>query len=412
MNKKVIITGGMGYVGSNLWRYLEGKGYEIYIVGYKRDIAYGVNNKYIYYADITDYSQICKLVSAINPDIIIHTAAISSLIECEEKKDLAFAINVIGTRNIIKSIKDMRDHPKLIFFSSDYVFKGDQGNYRENDPVDPQTFYGKTKAISENEIKNKLDDFVICRSANLYGNGGKFFSFLCDELLNAHKIDVFNNTYYTPTYIGYLLNSVQKLIEKDFIGTIHICGNERVTRYEFAIKLAEALGVNNSFIRPIKQPLGGLISSDSSLNSDFAQNYLDIFLPTIDKSIYYSLGYLLNPYFYFKDDRGKIIGINNDQRWEEINYIESTKGSIRGNHYHKETLEGFYIIEGKIKVTLINLIGKTRKEFIVAKGDIFLIAPNIIHIFQILADSKWINMLSKKMDQQPKDIYYINCIDL
>ena len=120
----------------------------------------------------------------------------------------------------------------------------------------------------------------------------------------------------------------------------------------------------------------------------------------------------LKSYFSHKDDRGSILGISNKFNIEEINLIESKSGSVRGNHYHKKSFELFFIIEGEIEVIVQKisnggLVGK-QERFIVKENDIFIIKPYIVHSFNILKDSKWINALSLKHNQSDQDMYNIN----
>ena len=116
-------------------------------------------------------------------------------------------------------------------------------------------------------------------------------------------------------------------------------------------------------------------------------------------------------YFNYKDERGSILGITNKNLWEEINFTTSEKGAKRGGHYHKYTKELFFIIEGKIEVItqIINLDNKLGDKTIniVKKDDIFLIEPHVVHYFNILEDSKWINVLTKKIDKDKPDMFYI-----
>ena len=99
--------------------------------------------------------------------------------------------------------------------------------------------------------------------------------------------------------------------------------------------------------------------------------------------------------------------------WEEINIISSEAHSIRGNHYHKYTDELFIILEGRIKITLQNVLtnkklGKKKKTFEVLKGDVFFIKKNVNHIFETIEFSKWINVLSMKTNKKKPDINRIN----
>lgn len=396
---KILITGIGGYVGSNLKKYFKTKGFDVYGLTSKE-----TQEEKIYQVDITDPKKVFTIFNYIKPDIVIHTVALKSLNECEKNHELAMKINLETTKNIVQFVNNMDYSVKMVYFSSDYVFYGDKGNYKENDKVNPQTIYGKTKVLSENYITEYLENYIICRTANIYGRGGNFFDFILKSL-NQHKMtDVFDDVFYSPTYIDYLLDSLMRLIEIDFKGIIHIAGNERISRYNFALKMANSLGEDKNLIRPIKGA-GNLIANDSSLNCEYIRKLLQNYLPSVDNSLNYCFGNLRSPYCYFVDDRGKLIGVFQGYKWEEINFIESFKGCIRGNHYHKETVEGFFIVDGKIKVTLIDIVKKTKRKFIAKKGDILLINPNNLHTFEMLENSKWINMLSKHFNGKTKDIH-------
>lgn len=397
---KILITGVKGYVGSNLRKSLQDKGYDIYGIDIK-----DIQEEKMCRVDINDSQSILNLFNALKPDIVIHMAALSSLDECEKNTELAIKINVEGTKNIINAICKINHNIKLIFMSTDYVFDGKRGNYRENDEVNPQTFYGKTKAISENDIKNKLENYIICRTANVFGRGGNFFNFILDALERNKTIGVYEDAFLTPTYIDYLTSSIKEVMELDYKGIIHIAGSERISRYHFALKMAKALGKDKTLIKRIKRSSGELIAKDSSLNSEYSRKILKNLCPSIEESLHYCFGNLKPPYFNFVDERGKFIGIVQGEEWKEINYIESSKGSIRGNHYHKETKECFFIIEGRIRVSLHDLVSNSKRIFIVKKGDILIINTNTLHTFETLVNSKWINMLSKPMNEGSKDFY-------
>jgi dTDP-4-dehydrorhamnose 3,5-epimerase-like enzyme len=116
---------------------------------------------------------------------------------------------------------------------------------------------------------------------------------------------------------------------------------------------------------------------------------------------------LITPYCYSIDERGGLTGVFQGLKWEEINCVESIAGSVRGKHYHEATTEGFFIINGKIRVTLLDVLTGSRRVFIVQKGNIMLIKPNTVHTFEMLENSRWINMLSKPLNNKIKDIHGI-----
>lgn len=117
-------------------------------------------------------------------------------------------------------------------------------------------------------------------------------------------------------------------------------------------------------------------------------------------------------YFSFKDDRGSFQGLIQEGSWEEMNFITSVGGCVRGNHYHQTTLEMFIILKGKIEVDFqrvgkVSLEGPIVTETFVG-GDVFFIEPMVNHAFRIIENSEWINALSKKMSDDHKDIHRVD----
>ena len=117
-------------------------------------------------------------------------------------------------------------------------------------------------------------------------------------------------------------------------------------------------------------------------------------------------------YIEHSDKRGSFRGLINFGSWKEINFICSEAGTVRGNHYHENTDELFVILDGKIKIILQKVLSKKDLEkkqeiFNVKEGDVFIIKKNVNHIFEIIEHSKWINVLSKKIDNGKPDIHRI-----
>jgi dTDP-4-dehydrorhamnose reductase len=400
---KILIFGNSGYIGTHFFNFFSSHpSYRTY--------GFDLNNtssENTFKGDITNHIVTEKTIASLNPDIIINLAAISNLNICEENKNMAKEINIIGNKNIVDSIQKLNEDIKYIYLSSDYVFEGNKGNYSENDKPNPKTHYGITKLSAENYIRDILKNYAICRSANVYGFGGNFFNFILDSLKSKKKIEVYDNTYFNPTFIGNLIEMLELIIDNNLKGLFHTVGSSIESRYSFALKIAETFNRDKALILPIKKPGDVLISKNSSLNFEKTKIKLKSinFLSTEAGLNEVAKNNEIKYRFCYFDDRGAIINIFQNKIWEEMNYIDSRKSYIRGNHYHKETIEGFYIIKGKIKVHVINIISNDERLFEVTKGDSFLIYPNEIHIFEILEDSSWINLLSKSLDSEPKDFY-------
>ena len=115
----------------------------------------------------------------------------------------------------------------------------------------------------------------------------------------------------------------------------------------------------------------------------------------------------LSPYFIRDDDRGGFLGITQES-WAEVNFIETGANQVRGNHYHKETRELFFIVSGEIEVVIDDLNSGKHFELSFRKGDIFIIEPYEVHTFRTSTDAQWINMLSKPMDPQNPDFHHVD----
>lgn len=400
---KILITGGNGYIASQLLIDLSKNGYEV-VCSSRQAGSQGCD----YFFDEKSINPYLDIIKNAQPDMVIHTAWINSIEQCEKDKALADRVNIQWSKDLIEAIKQINTDIKLIFISSDYVFAGDKGGYAETDSCQPTTYYGKTKVLVEDLIQASGLKHMIIRTANVYDHGGKFFNFLFSNLSQNKSVDVFYDTFFTPTYMRYFTDSVIQLLSKNFEGIIHVAGEERISRYHFAYKLAVVMGVDERKIIPVKIPDEMRIAHDVSLNSEQSRKLLSNYSPTVEKSFQFLLGRIVYPYFSYYDKRGGIRGIVQDHgKWEEINYVEAVQWAVRGGHYHKDTCEGFYIIEGKIRVETQSLDSDNKNIFMVEKGDIFFIEPYTLHTFYMIENSQWINFLSKAMKVGHKDIHYV-----
>lgn len=114
-------------------------------------------------------------------------------------------------------------------------------------------------------------------------------------------------------------------------------------------------------------------------------------------------------YFHAGDERGSIEGLINFGTWEEMNHITSVAGCVRGNHYHCETLEAFFILKGRIRVDARRVINGhlagPSVHFEAGPGDVFTIDINVNHIFHVLEDASWMNFLSKRVCEESPDFH-------
>jgi dTDP-4-dehydrorhamnose reductase len=206
-----------------------------------------------HFIDITNQKSTYKTIVNISPDVIILTAAMTDVDQNEIDKDLAIRINTEGPKNVLAACKEINS--KLIFMSTDFVFDGkNQGNYSENDLPNPLSHYAKTKYDAEQAIINSEVDYLICRTAVLYGwnpNKMNFITWIIDKLQKNEKIRIVTSQINNPTYVKNLAEIILTMIVKNSKGIYHTAGNGALSRYEMALKCAEVFNFNKNLITPI-----------------------------------------------------------------------------------------------------------------------------------------------------------------
>lgn len=204
--------------------------------------------------DITNPRQLGFQISFYHPEVIINAAAYTDVDGCEIHKDKAWATNVGGVKNLVDSCRKQKI--KLIHLSTDYIFNGEEGPYTEEDPPAPVNFYGETKLQSEKLIKESGIDFLIIRTNVLYGFGKNvkrnFLLWLLDKLSKNEKIKIVTDQFNNPTLVDNLSSCILEMVKKDLSGIYHIAGSEYLSRYDFAIKVANKFDFDKNNILPTK----------------------------------------------------------------------------------------------------------------------------------------------------------------
>ncbi|MEM5819996.1 MAG: sugar nucleotide-binding protein [Candidatus Aenigmatarchaeota archaeon] len=138
--------------------------------------------------------------------------------------------------------------------STDYVFSGNESNYRENDNRNPINDYGKTKMNVEDIIMNSHIDYTIIRTSGIFGlnqTTGKtnFFLWVYNSLKDNKEIYLVSDQYYSSTYNSTLANAVKEIVDRDLPGIIHFSSKDRINRYDFGILVADIFNLEKTLIR-------------------------------------------------------------------------------------------------------------------------------------------------------------------
>lgn len=202
-----------------------------------------------------DAAAVTRVFERVRPDAVVLAAAEAHVELCEISPDVTREVNVVGTANV-RAASD-RYAATLVVFSSEYVFDGQAGLYREDAPVAPLNTYGEQKL--EIEGIARLGPHLICRTSGVFGRDERRKNFvlqLVDALRGGREFVVPSDQLITPTYAPALASAVVELLDGGHQGTFHACGPRVLSRVEFAHMAAHAFGLADDLI--VSRPTGEL----------------------------------------------------------------------------------------------------------------------------------------------------------
>jgi dTDP-4-dehydrorhamnose reductase len=286
--EKILITGISGFLGWNLVQRLKDQ-YHVY--GTSLDNPVSIPGVEAFTFDLSDWSKIERLCQAVDPAVIVHTAAYSNPDYCELHHKEALTLNTFASRELAKAANRLGS--KLIYTSSDFVFDGRRGEYSEADDPAPINYYGKTKFLAELEIMNHCSHYVTLRIGTLYGRGNgirpNFFETMEKQLLAGKKPTCIVDQYRTFLFVEDAVQVISQLIaEKTLKGLFHLGGPEKASRAQFAETLCATLRVSVSSIEKVRLadfPSAAARPPDCSLNSNKIKKTLDLNLSSISQAL-------------------------------------------------------------------------------------------------------------------------------
>jgi dTDP-4-dehydrorhamnose reductase len=223
-----------------------------------------------------------------NPQVVIHTAAWVDVDGCEENPAKAKESNETLTKLVVSASPKKA---KIVYISTEQVFPGNKPFAMESDPTRPINVYGRTKLAGEQIVQKSGRPHLIVRT-NFFGwsSGRKktFGEWLSQSLREKQPIQLFTDFYFTPIYVGLMVNRLEHILIKDAQGVVHLGGRDRVSKYEFGKKLASMSGLSFCSVKDAR--MGSVASlaprsKDISLNSGRAEALLGTQAPTLEKSL-------------------------------------------------------------------------------------------------------------------------------
>jgi len=220
--------------------------------------------------DVTDRGALKTSIMHAMPQTIINCAAMTNVDKCETDRQSAWLMNVTLVENLTRLARIV--DAQIVHVSTDYVFDGQKGPYNETAIPNPISYYGKSKLAGENVCVSGCSTAAIVRVNVLYGPPKErpdFVRWVIDALEAGTPIRVVNDQYSNPTYAEDAADVISRIVQRKRTGIYHVGGADYLSRFDFAVKIAEFFKGDVSLIRPIataelkqtaRRPLlGGLV---------------------------------------------------------------------------------------------------------------------------------------------------------
>lgn len=234
---KILVLGHMGMLGTDIAGKLSG--------------SHDVIGKDIEDFDVTDKEDCRRVIIESGADIVINAAAYTNVDECEDNQETCFTVNADGVKNVARSCTEQGI--KIVHFSTDYVFDGTQDTpYTEDFPTNPINIYGQSKLQGEQYLREYSNNYILIRTAWLYGKNGKnFVDTIIEKAQIERSLRVVDDQIGSPTYTVDLASAVELLIERNHTGIFHITNRGTCSWYQFALKILEYADVKNVTVEPV-----------------------------------------------------------------------------------------------------------------------------------------------------------------
>lgn len=270
--KKWLVTGASGFLGSNAAFFLQGKANG---VGLARSSKKSIFPRTIE-CDFSNYASLKNAIHIANPDVILHTAALSSHESCESNKILARQVNadLTGTLSGIASQLNAR----FIYVSTDAVFDGLKGRYAETDTPNPFSIYGETKLLGEQFASEANPSSLIIRT-NFFGwspsQQRSILEFFVTSMRQNKQIQGYENFLVSTLYAQDLLTAIWQLNEQNISGIVHVGSSDELSKFDFGLSVADIFGLQSKLIQRVAAPITMGISRNRNLSLD-TSNYCEI----------------------------------------------------------------------------------------------------------------------------------------
>ena len=247
VRRKILITGGSGLLALN-WACAMRERHDVVLAIHRRRVALAHTS--VLRLALDDAAALCSEMESMQPDIIVHTAGITSVEECEREPERARHVYEDLSRNVARAAT--HSGAQLIHISTDHLFAGRRALYDEQAQPEPVNAYGRTKLLAEQAVIAACPAALVVRT-NFFGWGHRYRQSFSDWIycgLSAGKaLTMFDDVFVTPILADRLAASAHRLLDLGASGVYNVVGDERISKYDFGLRLAQAFGLPEQLVQ-------------------------------------------------------------------------------------------------------------------------------------------------------------------
>lgn len=249
---KILVTGSNGLLGQKLVTLLQQKENVQLIATARSSSIQPITHGVFHLLNVTSKSEVDSVIASTKPDVVIHTAALTQVDDCETKREACTLNNVTAVEYLIDACEKNNIH--LVHVSTDFIFDGSMGPLDEQAKPNPINFYGESKLAAEQLIQKSNVSWSILRTVLVYGitkdlGRSNIVLWVKKSLEEGKTISVVNDQWRTPTLAEDLAMGCYLAAEKKAKGVFNISGKDFLTPFDIAMKTAEFFKLDSSLIK-------------------------------------------------------------------------------------------------------------------------------------------------------------------
>jgi dTDP-4-dehydrorhamnose reductase len=249
---KILVTGANGLLGQKLSLLLDSDPSVELIATARGKVSIHLSRGTFATLDVTKQDQVDQVICSFKPDVVVHTAAMTQVDQCETEKETCWLNNVTAVEYVVKACEKAGSH--LIHVSTDFIFNGTHGPLDETALPDPVSYYGESKLAGEKAVQESKLKWAILRTVLVYGitndmSRSNIVLWVKKSLEEGKSINVVNDQWRTPTLAEDLAMGCVLAAKKKATGIYNVSGEEMMTPYDIAMRTAKFFNLDSSLIK-------------------------------------------------------------------------------------------------------------------------------------------------------------------